>query len=133
MAEGLSVSESDHLLDVGRIRCDVRKHTIALIFVDLARVVVDAANEQIEIAVAIHVGESRPAVAIIVLAVGTGVRDAGIGGNVLEQQAVALLGELIQIQAVRATAAVRATGVAIGDEQIDVAVVIAIAGRRAAE
>ncbi len=123
----------DHLFNVRRIRSDVGKHTVALVFVDLARVVVDAADKQVEIAVAIHVGKHGPTMAIIVLAAGTSVRDAGVSGIVFKQHAVALLCELIQIEAVRAAAAVRSPGVAIGNEQINVAVVVAIAGGRPAE
>ncbi len=108
----------DHLLDTRRIRGDVCKQTVTLIFVDLARVRVEAADEQIEIAVAIHVGERGPAVTIVVHAAGASVRDTGSSGVVLKQQAVALLGEAVRV---------------VPYEQVDVAVVVAVAGRGAAD
>ena len=122
-----------HVFDVRRVRCDVSEETPALIFIDLARVVVDTAEKQIEIPVAVHVRESGPAVAIVVPAVRTSIGDAGLLGDVLEQQAVALLCELIQIQPIGPTAAVRSAGIAIRNEQVYVAVVVAIARRRASE
>ena len=122
----------EHVDDVRRIRRDVFERAVAAVRIDLVRVVVNAADEQVEIAVAVHVGEGRPAMPVIAT-IGTSIRDASLCGEVFEDEAFALLGELIQIEPVRPTAAVGPAGVAVGNEQVDVAVAIAIAGRGAAD
>src|SRR5690606_39741072 len=88
----------DHPLDIRRIRRDVDERAVAPVLVDLARVAVQAADEKVEVPVAVHVGERGAAVPIVARAARTSVRDARLRRPVLEQQAVALLDELIDVE-----------------------------------
>jgi hypothetical protein len=112
-------------------RCDVDERAVALVPVDLVRIVEQSADEQIEEAVAVDVGERRSAVAIVALAVVPGIGHAGRHGPVDEQKAVALFGQLVDIETVRPAGTV-AVRVAVGNEQVDVVVVVAIARSRTA-
>jgi len=84
------------------------------------------AEKQIEVAIAVHVGKRGPAVAIVPLTVRTCIGHTGRFCIVFEQKTIALLDELVQVEAIGSTAAVRPARVAIRDEQIDVAIVVEV-------
>ena len=98
---------------------DVGERPVAVVRVQHAGIALHAADEQVEVAVAVDVGEGRPAVQVAAAA-GRGMVDARRRGDVRE-----VVVAVVAVQQVR-------PDVAAHDVEVDVAVAVVVAGRDAA-
>ena len=107
-----------HRLDAGRLG-DVGERAVAVVLEQEAGIALHAADEQVEVAVAVDVGEGGPAVQVAAAA-RRGVVDAGRGSDVGE-----VVAAVVAVQQVR-------PDVAAHDVEVHVAVAVIVAGRDAA-